>query len=319
MSLGPTIAWTLCIVVVALGLALVGQRAGGSGGTLAAARQLASPAALLTLVVSVSLLASVLQGLPAPKPDWVGDARTGDLSQWSAVHAARPEAVRVVDAPTRNGYDKAIEFSVQQGDFTFGSETENRAEVVAQAPLTQATEGTEQWYAWSMLIEEAPDLQPDEWLLLTQWHQDSEACPPNVGLYVVPGEDGPRLRLSVRGGDLDVADCQPGNREAYDLGPLLIGTWQDLRLRVVWSADPDVGQFTVHRDGEQVLEAVSVANLYDGQGVYLKQGIYRSASDDDFSMHITGTVRGSSPASVQLRGCAAARPWELLRRDRAWC
>jgi hypothetical protein len=139
----------------------------------------------------------------------------------------------------------------------------------------------------------------DGFLIYTQWHQEANSGSPNIDLWVTDGDD-PEIRMSVRGGLLggDVSQYTA----VYDLGPLVLGEWLDHTVRIRWSPDPDEGDTRVWIDGDQKVHAVA-ANLYEGQSVYFKQGIYAANNTSrEHTVYFTDARRGPSRESVALVG-----------------
>jgi hypothetical protein len=79
------------------------------------------------------------------------------------------------------------------------------------------------------------------------------------------------------------------------------GKWHDFIFEVNWSEDPSVGYFQVWYDGQVVVPKQSGATLLPGgQGVYLKQGLYRDASvTETQEIYHTGMTLGTTLADVQ--------------------
>ena len=226
------------------------------------------------------------------------DYQTGDFSQWAEVQTARVDQATLVTSPARPGSTYSARFTVAAEDHVFGDTSTIRGEVRAglEGPATPA-EGMQQWYAWSTYFP--PDFEWDgEWLIYTQWHHTQRSGPPVVALVVSPGP-APRLSLIVRGGTLQ-AGVQP-RTATFDLGPLQRGVWLDHKVNVNWSSAPGAGRVGVWINGTQVLAPTAVANLYVGQGAYLKQGLYASASTNrSHTVYHTGTRIGPTEASVAL-------------------
>ncbi|MGY2066402.1 polysaccharide lyase [Blastococcus sp. SYSU DS0619] len=232
-------------------------------------------------------------------PEHVWSYADGDLSDWSELHVARPEQVQVVDEPVRPGYEYSAQFSARPGDFTFGVDTTIRGEVRSTIGETGVPdEGDVQWYSWSTYFPE--DFLWDgggQFLIYTQWHQTANEGSPNVDLWVTDGPD-PEIRLSVRGGVLGQEAAQ--YTAVYDLGPLEKGEWLDHTVRIEWSTDPAEGNVQVWIDGEQRVNAVA-ANLFEGQSVYLKQGIYAASNTRrEHTLYFTDVLRGDTEESVAL-------------------
>lgn len=233
-------------------------------------------------------------------PEQVWSYADGTLSQWSEVHAARPEQVRVVDAPVRPGYEYSGAFTAGPGDHTFGVTTTIRGEV--RSTIEEAGspgEGDLQWYAWSTYFPE--DFEWDgegEFLIYTQWHQSANDGSPNIDLWVTDG-DRPELRMSIRGGLL--GDDVSQYTAVYDLGPLVRGKWLDHTVRIRWSSNPAEGNTKVWIDGERRVNAAG-ANLYRGQTVYFKQGIYAANNTTrEHTVYFSDALRGDSRESVALK------------------
>ncbi|RZU34098.1 polysaccharide lyase [Blastococcus saxobsidens] len=232
-----------------------------------------------------------------PEHEW--SYADGTLDEWSEVQVARPEQVEVVQDPVRPGYEYAAAFTAGPGDHTFGVTTTIRGEVRSTvAEAGSPTEGDVQWYSWSSYFPEDFEWDgEDEFLIYTQWHQESNSGSPNIDLWVTDGDD-PQLRLSVRGGLLGGEVSQ--YTAVYDLGPLVLGEWLDHTVRIDWSADPDEGETRVWIDGERKVHAVA-ANLYEGQSVYFKQGIYAASNTDrEHTVYFTDARRGPSRESVAI-------------------
>jgi hypothetical protein len=269
--------------------------------------------ALAVVAVAAGL---VLRQAGPPPPAWAADGGRGAAtSGWDSVQEARPDGVTEARDRVRPGLDTAWRTSVQPGDSLFGQTDTERAEVVLRAERTAAREGEEQWYGWSFLLERLPVVEGDgAFFSTTQWHQESETCPPNVAL-LVSGGDAPRLLLAVRGGDLDEGSCEPAHRETVDAGPLEAGTWSDVVVRARWSAGRGA-LLELWRDGVRVARS-STPNLYTGQSAYLKQGVYRSTSTEPAVLYLAGTARGGE-AAVLLPGCAPLEG-RRLSLSRLWC
>jgi hypothetical protein len=224
------------------------------------------------------------------------DYQTGDFSQWAEVQTARPEQAEVVTSPTREGTTYSAKFTVAPGDHTFGDTSTIRGEVRASvADSGSPTEGMDQWFAWSTLFPS--DFEWDgDWLSYTQWHQTARTGPPVIALLVTAG-DNPHLNLTVRGGILQ-AGVEP-RVAIFDLGPLERGVWLDHKVYVHWSSEPGAGRIGIWINDRQVLMPTAVANLYAGQSVYLKQGLYASASTNrSHTVYHTGTRIGPTEMSV---------------------
>lgn len=198
---------------------------------------------------------------------WRGDFETGNLSQWSGVHCLA-DRVRVVTSPVRQG-TYAARFEVQEGDDPIGSGGE-RCELKKS---TGEGEGVESWWAWSTYFPDDFNPNPStSWNIYTQWHGTDATGQPNVAFDASPASDSLAFVLKVRGGS---ATTPTVNR--FSLGPVGRNHWYDFVFHVYWSSSG--GFIELWLDGANIIERTQMPTLYAGQGVYLKQGFYRGASE----------------------------------------
>lgn len=228
---------------------------------------------------------------------WQGNYDTCDFSQWLAVEALPGDAVIV---PDLHEGPCGAQFTVNPGDNPIASSGE-RAEVYTS---TGEGEGTESWWAWSVMFPNgfnayAPS---QKWNIFTQWHNTGTACSPSNSFYVdTHGSSSPAdwtIGLRGWGGPLDTTNCTNPYRRDFVLAPFERNTWYDIVFHVKWSSDPSVGFYEVWIDGRLALPKTYVANLYTGQGVYLKQGFYRDAAPVSTTLFEDGMVRGDSYDAV---------------------
>ncbi len=183
---------------------------------------------------------------------WRGDFETGDVSQWSSEQSVSFDRLKIKRNPVREG-SYALEVTVKPGDNPIRA-SGNRNELVF---TDDDPAGEERVYAWSTLWPTDYSSEPT-WQLFTQWHHDGNGGSPPVEFYV----NGETVYLRVSG-------------EVLWSAPLERGRWHDFAFRVKWAAN---GWVELTYDGVPVLARTKAATLYPGQGVYLKQGLYRSAS-----------------------------------------
>lgn len=197
---------------------------------------------------------------------------SGNLRQWTAVQAL-PGRASVVRSPVRQGRF-AGRFVVRPGDDPIGASGE-RAEVFA---LTGEGEGVESWWAWSTRFPRSFHPNTGGWNVFTQWHHTGSVCSTPV-TFAVEKLDGraPVLKLTVRGGFLNLGNCAAATSE-WRFAPLRRGRWYDFRFHVRWSSNPAAGLVELWVNGRRKIRPTNVATLYTGQGVYLKQGLYRGPS-----------------------------------------
>jgi hypothetical protein len=232
-------------------------------------------------------------------PRWSGDFQTGNFSQWINVQEAWSGGATIVTRPARHGYPDTAKFTVRPGDHWDSPLTE-RAEVAASAAQTDAVEGSNQYYAWSALFPTGTAIDKGGWMNFTQWHHTGNSCPQPVG-FMLSDAAVPHIILVTRGGALNLRNCTWQYSRVLDLGVLPTGAWTDFMMHVKWSSDPTKGMMLVRINGQVVLGPVAVSNLFDGMGVYMKQGIYRSNMTRTSTIYFTGTVRGDTRTSVRPR------------------
>lgn len=227
------------------------------------------------------------QYLTRDRSHWNGTFADGTLAHWTGVQAARPAAVTLVPDPLDPKHGIVARFEVRPGDHTNSADTE-RAEVVADPWLINASKGKKQQYDWEILFPSTSHPAPGWGLIITQFHQTSTTCPPNVAISLVRGarQGEARLRLSVRGGSL-APTCDATSSASQDLGVLPRDRWVHLQLLADWSPSAGHVELKVAGVGRAALTG---ANLYRGQSVYLKQGIYRPNDSRTTTLLIRGTA-----------------------------
>ncbi|SRR6266852_875193 len=205
---------------------------------------------------------------------WVVDYETGDLTQWSEVHAGGTwgnSSVKVVTSPVRYG-KYAVKFTVNAG----GAGDAQRAEVSATQQQTGGYAGEEWYYSWSILVPSVPNGTTGwaEWTLITQWMDLLYQCSPPLQIDIRPGTPPHFILGSVL---LDNKNgCKPlGPTQEWDLGPLQYDQWNDFTIRIKWSNDPSVGFVEMWRNGVRVVPLTHVRTLDTSGGVYMEQDLYR--------------------------------------------
>ncbi len=194
---------------------------------------------------------------------WKGDFETGNASQWSKEEKVNSNRLLVVADRVREGA-YAMRVQVDQGDNPIrASGNRNELVYVDDSLMGGMAEGAERYYAWSTLFDES---YPSEktWQVFTQWHHTGLNGSPPVEFYVI----GEEMRMRV------------GGAQAQDMwtAPLQRGVWNDFVVHVKWSSDPSVGFVELYHNGQQVVPPTPMATMYPGDGVYVKQGLYRNAT-----------------------------------------
>jgi hypothetical protein len=192
----------------------------------------------------------------------------------------------------------------------------------------QEQEGDESWWSWSTYFPEVYTLNPQNtWNIFTQWHADTAGVggPPVAFELGGSAGDAPywQLLLRVRGGQVSA----PTERE-FTLGRIEPGAWNDFLFHVSWSSDPERGSVEVWLNGQQVLPPQRLATLFEGSGVYVKQGFYRGESEVTTAVVEDGLRLGTSRAAVEqtsprpklpeLRVSSSLRDGETVRGAVRW-
>jgi Polysaccharide lyase len=238
---------------------------------------------LLAITLTGALLSSA-SGAPARlwvADEWIGNFETGDFSQWSGIQRAETDRIRIVTDPVRDGRF-AARFDVQPGDYPAGR-TGERAELFVD---TADRDGTECYYAWSTLFPTDFVSDPVWKQMFVQWHGPGSSAA-SVS-FQVSGS-----RLIVRAG----SPWTPTTWAQYDLGPLVLGSWQDFILHVRWGGAHS-GFLEIWRNGKLVVPRRYHQNVAPGTGNYLKLGYYRDPSVHPTVIYEDGMRRASSLAGV---------------------
>ncbi len=206
---------------------------------------------------------------------FTGDYETGDFRQWNncqAVHInsscdevdSSRYGMRIVTSPVRQGR-YAARFEVRDGDVPdFGGG--ERAEVADDA--AGGVEGDEMWYQWSTQF--TANFPLTGWgAVVSQWHDASGHSPP-LSFDVIDGthwglvKDGAAVMWKA---------------------PQSPGTWQDIKIHIVWSSDPSVGLVEVWHNGVRqsfsgggCSGTICRTSTIGAGGIYFKQGYYRDNS-----------------------------------------
>ena len=204
---------------------------------------------------------------------WSADYETGNLGQWSQVHAGGAwgdSSVKVVTSPVRHG-KYAAKFTVNAS-----GGAPQRAEVSANQRQTGGYPGEEWYYSWSTLIPSVPNATTGwaEWTVITQWMDLLHQCSPPLQVDILPGTP-PHFVLTSKLRD-DKNRCNPlGPTQKWDLGPLQYDQWNDFTIHIKWSEDPSVGFVEMWRNWVEVVPLTHIRTLDTGGGVYMEQDIYR--------------------------------------------
>ncbi|HEY7003337.1 MAG TPA: polysaccharide lyase [Gaiellaceae bacterium] len=213
------------------------------------------------------------------------DFESGSLRQWTDVQALRGR-IKTVRSPVGQGH-YAARFVVRPGDHpVMGGE---RAELVW---LSGEHAGVKSRWRWKTLFPS--DFHPTQnsaWNYFTQWHHSGYSCAPPVAFGVTTFTGHPRIRLDIRGGRLHVGSCSASHHRVWTLQRVRSNRWYSFDFVVKWSPYRSRGFISLRLNGRRVIRKTHVATLYKGQGVYLKQGLYRSPSNRTSVVYEDGMTR----------------------------
>lgn len=205
---------------------------------------------------------------------WRGATAADSWAGWS-----KREIVRGGATAVRAGGVEATAYTVRPGDVP--GKSGERSEVSASLTASAASPGRAVHYRWSTRFP--GDFQPapeSTWTIFTQFHEsEPDGCHPNLALQVNARDGAERLRLTVRGGQLDSSTCEPEASESWDFAALERDRWYRFDLFVGWSASMQRGFVELTVDGRTLVPRTPHATLYQGQSAYLKQGLYRAPAD----------------------------------------
>jgi hypothetical protein len=186
---------------------------------------------------------------------WRGDFSTGDLSQWTKTESRDVKSRLKLTADPEGGAGHALRVLVKHGDEPIGA-SGHRNELVWRGD--DLRDGVDRYYAWRTFWPAGEAEQPG-WQIFTQWHH-------------YRGGGSPPLAFLVRRGEIQLGT---NKNEVVWSTPLERGRWHDFAFHVRWSSDPSLGLVELWYDGRVAVRR-TMATLFPRQGVYLKQGLYRS-------------------------------------------
>ena len=244
--------------------------------------------------------------LPPERPITLRTALDADFEEpmrlWSAPQSkveGRMTLLRAVEGGRVRRGSMAARFEVRAGDTDVaGSGEGERTEVFLDDRHTGASEGETQWWAWSTYFPTDFDPPPGAWNVFTSFHHTGSTGQANIHFDV---RDRTSIGLRVLGGSFDA----PAKKD-FVLAELQRGKWYDFVFHVKWSSSGS-GFVEMWVDGKRVVPLTQTPTLYEGQGVYLKQGYYRSPHAQSTVVFHDGTRR-----LVRVEAASAVRDEETL-------
>ena len=221
--------------------------------------------------IAVVMLAciSCFAGSAEAAISWRGNYETGTFSQWLGMQALQGPAT-VVGTRARDGRYSA-RFEVRPNPSPDAPQGE-RSEVLHS---TGERAGDESWWAWSTYFGQ--DFRPTEgtfWNIFTDWHNTAPTGQANVHFEVNTVTSPWTIQMRTFGGQQDQ------NQQIFVLSDFRRDAWVDFVFHVRWAPD-NTGFVEAWVDGQHVLPLTNTPTIYQGQGVYLKQGLYRAPLQRD--------------------------------------
>jgi chitodextrinase len=222
---------------------------------------------------------------PSPGVSFVGDAETGNASQWCFVHSALP--VGVVTSPVRDGRyayksevrDGALIYSTERSEYSNGPNVCDRDKFVA---------GEETWTAVSVYLPlDFPKYS--HWSLVTQFKEPFGGTPPQqINLQ--------NDQWSIVG----AASISP--RPRWVLGGVRRGAWTDFLVHHKWSPDRSVGFVEVYVNGALALPKTFTRTMENTNPLFLSVGYYRdtSATTGPATLYVDAVRVGTTRDAVAI-------------------
>ena len=260
-------------------------------------RRAPQPAWLRLLALTACVVVGGIASATALASTCVGNYETGSFRGWRSVQAV-PGDVAVVKSPVRDGH-YAGRFAVDQGSTPIAGLESNRSEV---ALMTEEAAGQESWWAWSTYFPAG--FTPNRnttWNVFTQWPHHPSLYVAPISFYVNTTLEPAVIELHAWGGK---GSLKPPHRRYMKLAEFEREKWYDFVFHVRWGDSPSTGFVEVWVNGQHVVPLTPAATLYTGDGVYLKQGFYRNASENTAVVYHDALRRGTSYYDL-ARPCSA--------------
>ena len=219
---------------------------------------------------------------------FVGDAETGDASQFCHVHSA-VRLPPVVTSPVRDG-KYAFKSEVRDGAEIYGTERSEFANGPTLCGKHTYKEGDVNYTAVS-IFPEANFPRYSHWSLVTQFKGPHTGTPP--------------MQISLKDDKWEIlGNGRISPRPRWLIGTMKRGTWNDFVVHAKWSPDPRVGWFEVYFQGELVIPRTYTSTMYLDDGVatplFLSVGQYRDTGPTSGTavLYVDAVRVGNSLAEV---------------------
>jgi Polysaccharide lyase len=219
---------------------------------------------------------------------FTGDYESGNAHQWQtcqnktyngscAGYKNSFYGMRVAGGGQQRQGKYAARYEVRNGDvpgFGGGERSE-----VSQSGAASVKEGDERYYQFSLKFDPSFTNPTSNFFIVMQWHS---------------GSGSPPLALMVnRSGQLQLTN-NATNKNTKTIGAVKRGAWADYVLHVKFSRNASVGFDEVYQDGALVVPKHSRPTM-SSSSCYLKQGIYRSASETSTAVVWQDGLRVTAP------------------------
>jgi hypothetical protein len=254
------------------------------------------------IVTSVFLVSLVVLGIVSPasagaataptgsRVVFTGDYETGNANQWKTCqnrtyngncsgYKGSYYGLKIVGGGEAHQGKYAARYEVRNGDVpSFGGG--ERSEV-SQSGAASVKEGDERYYQFSLKFDQTFQNPTSSFFIVMQWHGNGSTGSPPLALMV------------NRSGQLQLTN-NATNKNTSTIGAVQKGAWVDYVLHVKFSRSASVGFAEVYQDGRLVVPKHSRPTMSSSSS-YLKQGIYRSASETSTAVVYEDGLRVTAP------------------------
>lgn len=264
-------------------------------------------------------------GAGTENPLFRGDYRTNNFSQWPGVQnklwnstgsgydGLPPGYPATIYDDAHNSGGKAALFEVRDGDIAVGSE---RSEVVGDSS-TGGTEGQSRWYKFATKFDATfPNNHitydsGNGWGVVNQWHATGGSGQPPITLGFRPWSVNGAPYTATPTGYWSITYAKMDSsftvlfQDAIMHIPMNIGSWNDIKMHVVWSGSDATGSIELWHNGvkQSFLTGGTVFNMrtmVPGDSyTYYKEGYYRNQNLTwTAKVHHTGFLCAATEADL---------------------
>jgi len=186
-------------------------------------------------------------------------------SRWDVSRRAREDSIRII-------YDEIRKTNVASFNWKPG----DRANNGFRAELSDATfppSNKNIYYSYGLFVPEDFDIQPDGFVVITQWHTPGSKQKPPLALRLRPTN---RLDVTLNHKDTgtDFSASGSGQIMFTQIIDFKKGVWNDFEYLIRWSSD-DKGTIQMNVNGQTIAQYSGPTNYADQvTAPYFKYGIY---------------------------------------------